>query len=564
MKRTVFILLFFLLLPLSEAYPLELTLQDSIEMAFENNTGLKVYKTEVISSEEDVNISRADLLPSLKIRGAYQLRDKNDFFVTKANIFAPGIPPADVKQSLENQNFYIAGFVLNQPLFMGGQLVHSLNKSRMLGEETNYRVERQKKLLVFDVKKAFYTALKDQLYRKTFEKIVEAKRERLRVVTELNKEGYVQKDDVLLADSDLAGAELDLFKVRNDEELALSKLKLLIHLNEESEISLKEKPVNGALSASLRQAKETAVANREDLKVAFEQISAAGEDIDIAKSDFYPKTSVQGSYLVQKETTITRSDVWLLTAQLDWSIFDWNKTRSNVRKAESLRQKRQYEYEDLTKTVMIEAEEAWREVKEREKEVEFSEKKLKAAEARYKTAAERYSEKAIKLADLLDMEAGFTKAYDEYIIATNDLNIAFAHLEAATSVKNDGWLTIRELYQSDFACLLAIDKKDAARSEGDSKNTVLADTSDVHVKTPRVCPQISYAIQVCSVRRQQEAERLVKMLAKKIDHARIILQQSGIFYKVRITGFAAKADAVAFSRKLALKKSIIVKSINGH
>src|SRR5208283_982342 len=140
-------------------------------------------------------------------------------------------------------------------IFTGGQLTHSLNKSKILDVETIYRVERQKKLLVFDVKKAFYAALKEQLYRKTLEKIVETKRERLRVVKELHEEGYVQEDDVLLAETDLASAELDLFKARNREDLSLSRLKRLIYLKDEGEISLEEKAMNGFLLVSLQEAR---------------------------------------------------------------------------------------------------------------------------------------------------------------------------------------------------------------------------------------------------------------------------------------------------------------------
>src|SRR5512139_2538449 len=232
MKRLLLLLLFFILPP-PRVHSSELTLQKCIDMALENNSGLKASKTELISSAEDVNISHAGLLPSLKLKGAYTLRDKSDAFITRADVFAPGIPPVDVEQSLENQTFYGASLILDQPLFTGGQLTHALSKSKILGEEVIYRVERQRKLLEFNVKKAFYGALKEQLYRKTLEKIVESKRERLRVVHELQKEGYIQQDDVLIAETDLAAAELELFKVKNGEDLALSKLKLLIYLKED-------------------------------------------------------------------------------------------------------------------------------------------------------------------------------------------------------------------------------------------------------------------------------------------------------------------------------------------
>lgn len=583
MKKLVLLLLFFIL-PTSEAYSSGLTLQRCIDMALENNSGLKASKTELISSAEDVSISHAGLLPSLKLKGTYMLRDKPDVFITKADAFAPGIPPVDVQQSLENQTLYGASLVLDQPFFTGGQLTHALSKSKILGEEAIYRVERQRKLLVFDVKKAFYAALKEQLYRKTLEKIVESKRERLRVVQELHAEGYVQKDDVLIAETDLAAAELELFKVKNREDLALSRLKLLIYLKEDGEICLEEKPVSGFLLVSLQEAKEAAVAQREEIKMSMRQIGAAGEDIEIAKSDFYPRASLQGSLTMQKETTITRPEVLMLTAQLDWPIFEWGKTKSSVKKAESVKQRRQYEHEDLTKAVLFEVEEAWREVKQKEKEVEFYEKKLKAAESRFKTATERYAEKAIKLADLLEIEAELTKAYDEYIIAANDLNISFAHLETATSVKDSRWLTIKELYHPDFDGLSEMTKEAFAGNPGRApENDVSIDVpietdgiaqtrpvtksiDAVRIAAPKVPPHTTYVIQLSSFRTRQNAiESGRKVLKKiKIDAERIKMHKVGNFYKVRITGFNSRAEAVAFNEKFAMKNSIIVKSADGH
>ncbi len=581
MKQILLIMLLFSF-SMSPAYAAELTLKECIELALEDNGQLKAFKTDLTSSAEEVSISNAALLPSLKLRSAYTLRDTSDVFITRANIFAPGIPPTDIKQSLEDQNFYGASLVLEQPIFRGGQLTHSLNKSKILDGETNYRVERQKKLLVFDVKRAFYAALKEQLYRKTLEKIVESKRERLRVVKGLHEEGYVQEDDVLLAETDSASAELDRFKAKNREDLAISRLKRLIYLKDEGEISLKEKPMNGFLLVSLREARQSAVAQREELKISLGQIGAAGEDIDIAKSDFYPKISLQGSYTEQKETTIFRPEVWMLTAQLDWSIFDWNKTRSSVKKAESMRQKRQYEHEDLIKAVMLEAEEAWREVKDKEKEVEFLEKKLRTTESRFKTATERYAEKTIKLADLLETEAEWTKAYDEYLSAVSDLNISFAHLEAATSVKNDGWLSIKEPYEPDFDFLLKSANAVIAGPSGRvPENAIQIDTpfgtnriaqaqpiatriDAVQVAAPKVPPQTGYVIQVRSFRQKQSAEEFVKKFMKNIEPEKITVLTKGNFCKVRIIGFKSKAEAEDFSRKFPIKKSIIVKAIDEH
>ncbi len=320
MKKLV-LLFFFFSLPLSEVYSAELTLQKCVELALENNTGLKAFETDIIASDEDVRISRSRFFPSLKLKGDYTLLDKSDVITFKRNSLAPSIPPQDVEISAENSNMYSLSLILEQPVFTGGNLTHSFRKFRILNEEAQHNFARQKALIILAVKEAFYGALKDRFQRETLEKLVESKKERLRVMRERLEEGYVPREDLLTAETDLAASEFGLYKIQSREQFDLSKLKKVIYYQSGEEVSLKADPLNGSLAASLQEVKETALANSEDIKMSRKRIKAAGEDISIAKGDLFPKTSLHGGYTVQKETNITRPKVWMFSAQVDWADF---------------------------------------------------------------------------------------------------------------------------------------------------------------------------------------------------------------------------------------------------
>jgi len=593
MTRTRFLFFLIIFLFFTRANAGELTLEECISLAVKNHPVLKAYQMDVFSSEEGINISRAGFLPSLKFQGRETLRDKSDRLTFDANTFAPGIPPVQSEVSADNREFYDLSLKVGQPLFTGGQLTHSLKKSKILNEEARHHIERQKILLTVEVKRAFQEALKEQSRKKILEHITDSKKESLKTLKDRYREGYVQKEDVLVMETDLSVMESDLDKGESRRALALSRLKRIIYYQPDEELYLKGEPINYLLVASLPEVKEAAIKNRRDLKISQARLSAAGEDIEVAKSDFYPRASLQGQYFYQKETSSTRPQVWTLSLQVDWSLFEWGKTKSAVKKAEAFRQRRMYEHEDLMKTVALEAEEAWRAVKDQEKEVGIREKRLRTAEYRFTQATEKYAERVVKLADVIEVETELRKAYNEYRIGLNDLNIALAELEASTSEIQEGWVTLSIVYRPDFDFLSkrleALAREDQKKPlETKEGKAALVEPKEVsqaappglqpqakpppsspavekkvmegrpaETKTEAVTRSHPVAVRVGAYKERQNAEKHKALLLKKIGDKRIKIESRGTLYTVWITGFRDRGEAEAKMKELGITGFLI-------
>jgi outer membrane protein len=447
----IFLWLFFS--PSLSAWAEEMTLDQCLAMAHQNSQVMKAQEMEVLSSEEVTKISRSDFYPALKLQGRDILLDREPKFTFKSNSLSPGIPPRDVDVEAGDRNFYSVNAMVEQTLFKGGQLKHSLRKSESLKEEASHSLARQRWLLTLEVKRDFRNAFREQYRRRILEKEVEFKKERLKILRERLEEGYASREDVMIMETDLATSEEDLFKVKSREELAQSRLKRLIYYPADGEILLKGETIKGVLNVPLAQVKEAALKNRDELKMALARVSAAEEDIGVAKGNYYPKATLQGGYAYQKETAMTRPDVWFLNLQADWSVFEWGKTRAEVRKAEAVKEKRRYEHEDLKRAVQLEAEESWRAVKEQEREISLREKRLQTAEYRLKRAMERYKARLLRFVDVLELETELKRAHQEYLLSLNDLSIALAHLEASASEMPPGWFTPEPPYRPNLESL---------------------------------------------------------------------------------------------------------------
>jgi len=564
-----------------------LTLEECTDLALKNNSGLKAVSMDKESSGENVSIAQKEFLPSLKLNGNYVLVDKPPRLIVPQNSFSNGIPPLNSEISLEDTNWYGLNLSLQQPIFTGGKLIHSYLKAKALNEESQYKLGRKKRELVLDVRQSFFAALNARLYTELVDKALESKRERLRVLQELEKEGYSGREEILQQETDIQFSDLELFKGKNREALALSRLRQLIQASDREELSLQGTPANNVLTATLDQMKEAAVSNREDLKAAWARSKAADEDVAITKSDFYPHVSLQGNYLQQKNTNITRPQVWMLTAQLEWSLFEWGKTRDELRQKAALREKVNCENDELKKDILQEVENCWRTVKEQEKTIKAMEQRVRTSEYRLAVMTDKYSEEKVKLAEVIAMEAEFIKDFNEYSMAINDLSGEMAQLEASTSSVLDSWLKSEEYYYPDFDThskrlheLMKKKKKTNAESKtdekavkkslpepakGNVKETTAVKVPAVSMRTAQqrtlACSPVE--VQVAAFKARKQAELYGRSLAGTSGGRDVRIVNEGGFYKVRLTGLCAGA-AEEKLRSAGISDYLIIKASHGY
>jgi len=445
MKR-IFLASTLILVTAWDAAALSLSLQDCIERAVRDNRVLKAAEMESAATVESTAISRAAFLPTVRMKAFYTLVDDPGRLIVDNNSFGMNVPPKTVELTTNDKDFYSLGFSVEQPLFTGGRLTHAFRKAQASSDEAVLQEERERETVVYRVKEGFFDALNARLQREVAEKVAESKKERLRVLQELHREGYVSREDVLRQEADVAFAEFEVARGANREEMALSSLRQLVYLRDRENIVLTGMPQAVAIVAPLEDVRRHAVENRKDLKIAGARIRGAEEDVSIARSAYYPQASLQGSYIRQKETNITRDDLWLLTASVDWSIFEWGKTAAEVRQKAAQKQRLQYLHEESVLTAFHEVERAWRSIRELEKGLNAQEKRVRMAEYVAGQMAERHAEGEVKLVDVIEAESQFLREYNDYIAMANDLNSAVASLELAASGALPDWFETRSLY----------------------------------------------------------------------------------------------------------------------
>ena len=445
--------LLFFLLPLGSALSASgatLSQEECINLATSRNTGLQSSAAASAAATEEITITRSALLPALTLKSFYTLRDKADRLIIDANAFGPGFPSRNTSISTGSTDSYGVQLSLRQPLFTGGALIAAHQRAGHESAAAAHDYSRQRTLLVFQITKTYNEALIADNRIQAAEKAVQAAEERLRVAVVRHDEGYVQRDALLRSEADLAMAQARLIKSKNRSLLILARLKQLAGLKPEDELKVTGTPVKLQLNATLQELTTGTSNRREDISGSAERRAAAEAGIRQARSNFLPQVFVEGNYLRQKETSIAHPELWSLTLQAEWSLFEWGRTSSSVRKAVARHSSADLALEELKRAAILEIEEAYRDVIELQSLVFAKKKMLQAEEATLVRTIVRWSEGTARLDDVVTSEAVVWEAYDGYCQSAAALSSAFASLETATSGELSQWTTKEILYRPDF------------------------------------------------------------------------------------------------------------------
>ena len=532
MKRAI--LAFLLLLLASTGNALELTLEQCIAQALENDRELKAETALLEARGEDVAIARKGFFPTLKLSAAYTLYDQPTRLIIDANAFGQGLPAEEVELS-DADSVKSAQLVLEQPLFTGGELKHNLQKKEAQKDQAYLKLLRRKALVERDVAAAYFQALNQQMQSQTNEKLLEARRERLRILRERLAEGYGTKDEILTLETDLALAEAELFRSRTRARVALVGLRNRLYLEQGVTLALAAPTAYHALAGDGPDFKPSAVQSRKDYLALGEQIKGAEAEVKRARSKLYPQVSLVGQYTRQDETNLTRAEVWAAGARLEWSLFEWGKNLAEIRQASAEKQHLQYQREAFARDMESEVEELWGEALALEKIAEAQAGKTRTGEGLLKTALAQYAEGTVKLDQVLEQEAAMVASFHDYLATTNRLGMTLAYLKAALEPESEAWLVRKELYRPDFEGL-------SERLNPLVVKPQAAVPTPVADPTPR-SGKGAFAIQLGAFSKRENAEALRQLAVNHSKDKQVEVKAIAGTYKVRLGAFDREDDA---------------------
>ncbi len=401
----------------------KLTIKTSIEIALKNNTAIKREEERLKAAGEEVKKSFADFLPEFSAGYGYTRFHDQPFAKFDGMEFFIG-----------KRDHYHCNFSVKQPLFTGFAL-----KSRHEMAKLGVDIEKVIKEMAFidvikEVKVAYFRVLLASKYRLVAKKAVEQLQSHADDANKFYQQGMIPYNDLLKSSVALAGEVQNLVRSERDVKLTISAFNNILRLDINQDTQVVDVLDLNPFTRTLEESIEVAGKERPELLALRLALKNADYQIKLAKSQYYPQVALVGNCDRNGEDPEASKNDYgnshneSITVQLQWTFFEWGKTKAEVARSHYEKRALQEKLTGVEDAVQLEVKIAYLDLKVAEKNVVTARKSLEQAKENYRITNLQYQQQMTTSTEVLDARTLLTQAETNYFGALYGFNTARAEL----------------------------------------------------------------------------------------------------------------------------------------
>tara|TARA_Y100000816_G_scaffold264048_1_gene222919 strand:- start:65 stop:1357 length:1293 start_codon:yes stop_codon:yes gene_type:complete len=423
---TVFIFLYSI-----NAYAISLF--DALNQTYKNNIQLNAERENIKASEEDINISQADYMPSITLSGSKSIENTNKLTNQSGE---------DV--SVDDADPFSTSIKLEQTLLDGTRdFVH---KKNIIG------LELAKVKLIKKEQEIFYKAIEAYTSIILARENVKINRQNLNLFIKqvendkvrLNR-GLITTADLSQSESSLAGASAQLTKAKS--ELLINKLNyenIIGKLLNPNELQKSNRAIVGVpdeLSSALMLSK----INNPDIKIAQIELNQSEIEVSISESDLKPTAnlSLERSYSDDFSSTYDQREKDVLKATMSWPFYSGGSKRAKINKNNNLNVRKRLILEDVIKTTEKNVGSAWSNLEASKSFLNSVRAQVKAAKIANEGIAAEYERGSRTTLDVIQSNSLLLSARLSLINSERNYLIAQYNLLKSIGLLNSDYLKIK-------------------------------------------------------------------------------------------------------------------------
>jgi len=393
--------------------PLNLNLEESIQIALENNMGYKIAGSTVDISQAQVKEAEGAKKLNMKLRGGVlQMSETLDEEDMAANDYsdlfalAPAVP--------------IISISANKIIYSGGKIESLIDQAEANKQISLNDLEKEKQTIIYKVTEAYYKILQAEGIKKVSAQAVKQMQAHLGSSEALLKEGNRIK-------SQLSNLEHNLIKAENGYELTMYNLNAIMGIDLNTELLLENNLSYEPCEIDLEQGLIQAGENRLEMMNIFQQRRIMEAMVDAAKGNRKPQV------VFSAESGITG---WQAMIVAEYSFLDGGVNKAKLEQAEiNLTQVDQSE-KQVRQLIEFEVRSAYLNMKEAEKLIKVAEEGIKNSQESFRIAQVKYNEGIATNTEVIDAQSTLIEAETNHLNALYDYNTARAALVKAIGVRN--------------------------------------------------------------------------------------------------------------------------------
>ena len=325
------------------------TLYDALNQTYQNNIQLNAERENVKVSEEDINISKADYKPTIKLSGSKSIENTNKLTNQSGG-----------DASINDVNPFTTSIKLEQTI---------LDYGRSLAVEKNITaLDLAKAKLIKKEQEVLHSAIDAYSNLILAREKLNINRKNLNLLRRQVENDKIRLDrgrititDLAQSESSFAGAQAQFTQAKSD--LLIAKLtyeNIIGKISNPNQLQKKTKSIV-KIPNSLNEAINLSKQNNPDIKIAKFDLEQSRKDVEISKSDLKPTASLslERSYSDDLSSTVDQREKDVLKATVSWPFYTGGKTQSTINKKSNLTTRKRLLLDDAVRTNETNVASAW-------------------------------------------------------------------------------------------------------------------------------------------------------------------------------------------------------------
>lgn len=455
---------------------LPLSLDEAIERALEQSEEVRLAAARADATGARVVSARSNLLPQVNTQLAYTktlrsvFESAGGFTLPDSLRFEPD-PTAPIEERVAyledntpnaafgalgslfsdlpfgNENTWIAGLSLAQPIFAGGRIWSGIQAAEHAEAAAFAAYDEAAADIVLLVKRAYYDAALAAATVEIVEASVELANRHREDVRLQQQAGRASELELLRAEVEAENLQPQLVAARNGLELALLNLKRLVNLPADAEVELTTPlvPAEGPDALvldralpSLEEAREQ-LSRRAALRAAESHVAAAEEGVDMARSAYLPTVALTANLNRQafpdqvfiSPTGDEWRDDWTIGVALQWPLFQGMRRWAQVDEAQAVVQEAELGLEQLREAFALEYQQAQSELERARASLGAAQRTAQQAQRVYELTEMRFREGLATQLEVDNARLALQQARLNEVQAYHDALVAIASAERA-------------------------------------------------------------------------------------------------------------------------------------
>jgi len=389
------------------------SLDECVALALSAHPKISIYERKTEQQKEKLRAVKAENLPQVDAVASY---DRLSY-----------VPQAKQRYLGDSNDDYQADIVVTQPLFTGGKITSEKRSAQYGIDASELGVKAAREDVIFGVKSAYYKLIfaKDMVSSK--EQLLKYSELSYNTALGLHKRTKMPREETLLRlEVQLNEVRQELITAEDGFRVAQKALLNAMGLDSGGTIDVEDIKDDFLLDQDVQVEIKN---NYEILKIS-EEIKEADESIKIAKSGFYPQLNARYSYGYEWGDWSRDGETdWLAGLAVNFNIWDWGKTRADVKQAKARKEELSSYEELLSQQIGLELESARLGYESALKRHEIAKASLDQAKRSLDLFDSRYRDSLATSIELLDAQKAFSQAQVNYFLSMLDIRIAKAQIE---------------------------------------------------------------------------------------------------------------------------------------